>query len=78
MYFQYKNQCNRGQKYWNRLSNNVDLTIKMKLGLNNVSYKRDRSKINCSKEYKKGTVNKDFGNETGQGNENRFSKVTLT
>ena len=50
----------------------------MKLGLNNVSFKRDRSKINCSKEYENGTVKKDFGNETGQGNENRFSKVTLT
>ena len=48
------------------------------IDLINASFKRDSSKMNCNKEYEKGTVNKDFGNETGQGNENRFSKVTLT
>ena len=49
----------------------------MKLVLINASFKRDSLKMNCNKEYEKGTVNKDFGNETGQGNENRFAKVTL-
>ena len=32
----------------------------MKLVLINASFKRDSSKMNCNKEYEKGTFNKDF------------------